>query len=79
MQLCPDQGAVIHLVLHHDAPKIDTLGVARPPITCYRHVSRALLLMAAQGKSPAEDTFDIPSAHNGFSGMRLCGLGVKVQ
>lgn len=38
-------------------------------------VSRALLLMAAQGKTRIEETLDVPSAYNGFSGMRPCSLG----
>lgn len=36
--------------------------------------SRALLLMAAQGKSRPEETFDVPSARNGFSGIGYCGF-----
>lgn len=41
--------------------------------------SRALLLMAAQGKSSREETFDQATAHNGFSGIQPYGLGEETK
>ncbi|CAM9195467.1 unnamed protein product [Ectocarpus sp. 13 AM-2016] len=41
---------------------------------------RALLLMAAQGKACTEDTFDVATARNGFSGVRsLQALGLSEE
>jgi len=35
--------------------------------------------MAAQGKSSLEDTFDLATAHNGFSGIQPFGLGEETK
>ena len=49
---------------------------------CFASVSlssRALLLLAAQGRSSRQETFDVATAHNGFSGIQPCDLGDEVK
>lgn len=43
------------------------------------YLSRALLLMAAQGKSSREETFDVATARNGFSGIQACDLADETK